>query len=76
MYSSLNKEINFEYTKEILEENYKKILTCLIPIIPHLANEAFSSLEADKIHWPSYSDKFLIEDKILYVVQINGKKEV
>ena len=41
MYSSLNKEINLEYKKEILIENYKKILACLMPIIPHLAVKHF-----------------------------------
>ncbi len=74
MYSSLNKEMNLEYKKETLVENYKKILTCLMPVIPHLSSEAFSDLETSETTWPNYDDKFLIEDKIVYVVQINGKK--
>ena len=75
MYSSLNKEINLEYKKEILIENYKKILACLMPIIPHLSSEALSNLENSKVTWPNYNDKILVEEKIIYVVQINGKKE-
>ena len=74
MYSSLNKEINLEYKKETLIENYKKILACLMPIIPHLTSEAFSYLETSKITWPNYDDKFLAEERIIYVIQINGKK--
>ena len=74
MYSSLNKEINLEYKKEILIENYKKILACLMPIIPHLSSEALSNLENSKVTWPNYNDKILVEEKIIYVVQINGKK--
>ena len=34
LYSELNKELNFEHKKEILLENYKKILICIMPIIP------------------------------------------
>ena len=45
MYSFLNKEINKTITKKTLLENYRKILICIQPIIPHLANEALEMTE-------------------------------
>ncbi|MDC1154588.1 leucine--tRNA ligase, partial [Candidatus Pelagibacter sp.] len=39
LYNYLNKEIKNKYTKKTLEENYEKILTSMIPIIPHFAME-------------------------------------
>ena len=35
MYSYITKEINKNYKKETLLENYKKILISMQPIIPH-----------------------------------------
>jgi leucyl-tRNA synthetase len=76
MHSSLTKKIKNNYKTETLKENYLKILTILIPIIPHFANQCIQeiTLDFDKINWPSFDEKILFEEKINYVVQINGKK--
>ena len=75
MYGLLNKEINIKYTKKTLIENYKKIIFCLNPILPHLSSEIIEKLNLkEEISWPKYNDKFLIEETITYVIQINGKK--
>ena len=75
LYSLLNKEINNKYTKKTLEENYKKIVLCLMPILPHLSNEILENLNLHQnIKWPTYDDQLLIEETITYVIQINGKK--
>ena len=75
MYSFLNKETDNKYTKETLSENYRKILTTLLPIIPHFASEC---LELNKFKmnqsWPTYDEKMLIDKTVKVVVQINGKK--
>ncbi|MDC3186677.1 leucine--tRNA ligase, partial [Candidatus Pelagibacter sp.] len=42
MHTFLSKEILNEYTKETLEDNYKKILISILPIIPHFSNECLS----------------------------------
>ena len=77
LYGSLNKEINNKYTKKTLIENYKKIIFCMIPILPHLCNEIIENLNLkEEIVWPKYDDKLLIEETISYVIQINGKKRV
>ena len=75
MYSVLSKEIENEYTKQTIEENYRKILIAVLPIIPHFSNECLSLLgTGDNIKWPSYDKIIIEEDFINIVVQINGKK--
>jgi len=74
MYNFLIKEIDKPIKKKILIENYKKILILLNPFIPHFSNECLCAINEYQINWPSVSKKDLIEDKINFVVQINGKK--
>ena len=75
MHTFLSKEILNEYTKETLEENYKKILVSILPIIPHFSNECLSLLgEKKNIKWPKYDESIIEEDFVNIVVQINGKK--
>ncbi len=75
MHSYVNKEINYKYKKETLIKNYKKILICLQPIIPHLANEALKTInDGEKITWPSYEESLILEHTTPFVIQINGKK--
>ncbi len=75
MYSFLSREIKKNYTKKTIIENYSKILTTMMPIIPHFASECIkkNNIEMRNI-WPSYDEKMLIEKNINFVVQINGKK--
>ena len=74
LYTFLSREIKNKYSKNSLIENYKKVLICMIPFVPHLANEALEQINANKIEWPKYNEKLLIEEKIIFVIQINGKK--
>ena len=75
MYSFLSREIKRNYTKKTIVENYSKILTTMMPIIPHFASECISKNNIKiEIVWPVYDEKILIEENINYVVQINGKK--
>jgi len=60
-----------------MRENYIKILYLLSPIIPHFAQECLSELNVKKdIHWPEVDEKYLKEDKVEIVIQINGKKRL
>ena len=43
-------------------------------MIPHLSNECLEQLKINNLNWPSIDEKFLNEEKINIVVQINGKK--
>jgi leucyl-tRNA synthetase len=74
MYNFLIKESEKLIKKEILIDNYKKILILMNPLIPHFSNECLSLLNEKKISWPTVSKEDLIEEKINLVVQINGKK--
>ena len=75
MYSIYNKEIKNGYTKKTIEENYHKVLISMMPVIPHFASECIEKNNFKlKLLWPKYNPELLIENKVNYVVQINGKK--
>ena len=47
------------------------------PIIPHFAEECLSELNVrQKNKWPEVEEKYLQEDKVEIVIQINGKKRL
>ena len=73
-YSALNKIILNKIEKEKLIENYRKILITLSPVIPHFSYECMEMLDIkDKILWPTVNQKFLLKDKIKFIIQFNGK---
>ena len=75
IYSSLSKLIKKKYSSKTIIQNYKKILICMMPVIPHFSNECIELLKDEReIKWPKIDEKFLIEENINFVVQINGKK--
>jgi len=75
IHSFLKNEIKKQYSKKTLTENYKKILITMIPVIPHFAHEALKMLRTEDLKWPEYDEKYLLENIIPIVVQINGKKK-
>ncbi|MDC3099556.1 leucine--tRNA ligase, partial [Candidatus Pelagibacter sp.] len=69
------RQLNNPYSKETLLENYKKILTLLLPVLPHFANECLENLkEKGNIIWPKFDSKLTVNDEIAFVIQVNGKK--
>lgn len=75
MCSYLSKEIKKGYKKSTLIDNYKKILIVINPVLPHFSNECLEMIgNKEKINWPTYDSKFLEEDVVSIVIQINGKK--
>ncbi len=78
MYETYNYLANYiKNSKNIknLSENYKKILICFSPIIPHFSSECLSDLGSEgNLNWPKYDENLLENDKINVVIQINGKK--
>ena len=77
IYSLLTKEMEKKYSSENLKENFRKILICMLPVIPHFANQCLVELDYKKkikIEWPSFDEDILLEEKINFVVQVNGKK--
>jgi len=74
MYSFLFKQLDKDYKKNTLYENYEKILIAITPIIPHFSNECLQLLNSKKMDWPKYDENELIENTVKIVIQINGKK--
>ena len=78
MYETYNFLINFiKKEKDIknLSSNYKKILICFAPVIPHFVNECLENLNLNaKIDWPSFDKDILESEEIKFVIQVNGKK--
>ena len=74
LYASYNK-INFtDYSTNSLKDNFLKVLIVMMPVIPHFSNECIKILGNTKIiNWPEIKIDSLINEKIKYVIQINGK---
>ena len=74
-YNYLNKEIEKPINYLSLTKNYKKILSLIHPVAPHLASECLLELDSkNKLEWPNVDQKKILNDNINIVVQINGKK--
>ena len=75
MQNFFTKQLNKNYTKKTLIENFSKILITMVPIIPHLSYECLKKINCGVVEWPEYDEKLIVEDIIPYVIQINGKKK-
>ena len=73
-YSFFIKFIKEELNYSNLVNEYCKFLITLSPIAPHLSNECLNQLGVNSYEWPKIDERFLIEDSVNIVVQINGKK--
>ena len=73
-YNFLNSEINKEINNKVLKESYIKILLLMNPFIPHLISECLEDLNYENKNWPSFEKKYLENNDIQIVIQINGKK--
>ena len=75
IYSEIFEIIENKYTSKTIIENYRKILICMMPVIPHFTNECLVQLsDQSNINWPDVDKNILKEKTISYVIQINGKK--
>ncbi len=75
IYSFLTKlvESNTHYSN--LKENYKKILTVMMPVLPHIINECIKKINEEKdVKWPTVNEEFIENPICNIVIQINGKK--
>ena len=75
VHTAISKLLKKNYTSKTIVDNYKKILICMMPVIPHFSNECIQLLNSKTIiEWPDINEQLLIEKNINFVVQINGKK--
>ena len=73
-YNYLIKYVKENKDIENLEENYKKILICFSPVIPHISSECLMDLNCTNLEWPVFDKNILVKEKNRFVIQINGKK--
>ena len=74
-YNFLIKNIKNKKNINNLTENYKKLLICFLPVIPHFVNECLTDLNLHKnIEWPEFDKSKIEDEEINLVVQINGKE--
>ena len=58
-----------------LKENFKKILTVMMPVLPHIANECYKKYDFNEdINWPKVDENYIVAEKNEVVIQVNGKK--
>ena len=75
IYNYFIKLVGNEKNYSNLLDNYKKILTVIMPVLPHLASECLQEIGSNQeLLWPRVDKKYLIEKKLSIVIQINGKK--
>ena len=62
---------------EIRKQGLETVVLLLAPFVPHVASELWQELghdeRVDEVPWPRYSAEALEEEKLLIVVQVNGK---
>ena len=83
--ASLREFANYLFTfkpkyNKTLHEALSNWVIMMSPLVPHLAEElwqllGYKSLVSEQ-KWPIYENKFLTEDNINLIVQINGKKKL
>jgi len=74
-YNYLNKEIEKPINYLSLSKNYKKILSLMNPVMPHLVSECLAELDPKMyFEWPAIDHKKILNMNFNIVVQINGKK--
>jgi len=61
----------------VVKEALVTIVTLLYPFVPHVASELWEALgqktPLDEVRWPAYSSEALEQEKLLIVVQVDGK---
>jgi leucyl-tRNA synthetase len=61
----------------VIKQGIEAMIILLAPFVPHVASELWDKLghreRLDQVPWPEYSEGALEEEKLLIVVQVNGK---
>ena len=74
VYNLFRLAIDEEISNEILKKNLSKLMTVLIPFVPHLAHECLEQLGVKNVNiWPEVDNKLNLDEKIKIAIQINGK---
>ena len=76
IYSFYNQQTNKGDWGSNFNKNYINILKIINPVIPHFSNECLERLKqsTENIKWPEIDSRYLEEEIVNIVTQINGKK--
>jgi len=70
-------ESQLEQGTDLIKSGLETIIVLLYPFVPHITSELWENLGQDKtlteVRWPSYSEDALEEERLLVVVQVDGK---
>ncbi|OPY80107.1 MAG: Leucine--tRNA ligase [Syntrophorhabdus sp. PtaU1.Bin153] len=77
VYKFIEKEKRDEDSKRLLRGAMETVIVLLFPFVPHITEELWEMLGLDIAtigqSWPRYNEKYIMEDRVLVVVQVNGK---
>lgn len=77
IYKYIDKDRKEEGDRRLIRGALETLLVLLFPFVPHIAEELWEMLGVDgkslSTQWPRYNEKYVQEDTVLIVVQINGK---
>jgi len=72
---SLSNDIN--KVGSLNKADFKTLITLLNPVAPHITEELWSIMGYEgmlnETAWPTYEEKYLVDDEVEIVLQINGK---
>ena len=75
--SAMMEFLNLAQKESVNPKEIKSFMVILSPFAPHLAEELWSKLGHKKSifleKWPKYDGKFIAEEKITIIIQVNGK---
>jgi leucyl-tRNA synthetase len=75
--ASAQDESKLDTGAPVIRLGLETIIILLYPFVPHVASELWESLDhktsLDTVAWPKYSEEALEDEKLLIVVQVNGK---
>ena len=75
IYSFFKKLLDENKNYENLENNFKKILIVMSPVVPHLSSECLDKFnDKNPLKWPEVKIEYLKSNEFLIVIQVNGKK--
>ena len=70
--AALMEYVNELYKVGASQEDLVVLAKLLKPFAPHLASEMLETLDVDD-EWPKWDEKYLVQDTVEVVVQVNGK---
>ena len=75
IYAFYKKIVDVKKNYKNLKSNFEKILITMMPVMPHITSECLEKLNySEEVKWPEIEEKYLHNDKVEIIIQVNGKK--